>query len=63
MNLGDPRRPIVPGWLTTDVAYLAAAIEHYRVHPQHRAAIGTPEERLRLDAALGCATVTPERPA
>ncbi len=43
-------------WLRDlDVAppFLAAAIGHYVRHPEHRAAIGTPEEHDRLRRALG----------
>jgi hypothetical protein len=50
--LDDPRRPVIPGWLTTDVAYIAAAVEHYRGNPEHRATIGNAVERERLDEAL-----------
>lgn len=37
-----------------DVApgFLAAAVRHYARHPEHRAAIGTPEEYARLRSAL-----------
>ncbi|QGN45576.1 hypothetical protein ACN26Y_04430 [Micromonospora sp. WMMD558] len=46
-------------WLRDlDVAppHLAAAINHYLRHPEHRAAIGTPEEYARLRRALGGAS-------
>ncbi|MFI7280092.1 hypothetical protein ACIBOV_07480 [Micromonospora chersina] len=38
--------------LTVAPALLAAAIQHYVTHPQHRAAIGTPAEYARLRRAL-----------
>ncbi|MGW4154632.1 hypothetical protein ACWEDF_15920 [Micromonospora chersina] len=38
--------------LTVAPALLAAAIQHYVIHPQHRAAIGTPAEYDRLRHAL-----------
>ncbi|NES26517.1 hypothetical protein GCE86_28895 [Micromonospora terminaliae] len=38
--------------LTVAPALLAVAIQHYATHPQHRAAIGTPEEYTRLRHAL-----------
>jgi hypothetical protein len=42
-------------WWRTDIiaaAFLAAAIQHYVDHPEHRAAIGTPAEYRRLFAEL-----------
>lgn len=39
-------------WLWLDPLYLARALRHYADHPEHRAAIGTPLELLRLRAAL-----------
>lgn len=39
-------------WLTAEPWYLARVIEYYRVHPEHRSAIGTREEPARLKTAL-----------
>ncbi|MFC0004770.1 hypothetical protein [Micromonospora siamensis] len=41
------------GDLDVSPSFLAAAIRHYRAHPEHRAAIGSPGERDRLVAVLG----------
>jgi hypothetical protein len=51
LSWGDSEKASVR-WFTTEAAFIAAAITHYRVHPEHRAAIGTPEEHQRLSRAL-----------
>ncbi|GAA3757948.1 hypothetical protein [Micromonospora maritima] len=50
--VGRPRLP-TDG---VDARFLAAVISHYVAHPQHRSAIGTPEEYRRLHTHLRGAT-------
>jgi len=45
-------RSILAGGLHVETGFLANAIEHYRLHPEFRAAIGSEAEYQRLDAAL-----------
>ncbi|GGK30393.1 hypothetical protein GCM10010124_23960 [Pilimelia terevasa] len=68
-GVAGPRRralPLAPGvevplsWLWVDPLFLARAVRHYAAHPEHRAAIGTPLELIRLRAALAAAD---DRPA
>ncbi|WP_143049906.1 PH domain-containing protein [Asanoa ishikariensis] len=50
-GLGARRRglALIPlPWLDIHPWFLADAIRHYAAHPEHRAAIGTPEEHERL---------------
>ncbi|MFG1677194.1 hypothetical protein [Micromonospora sp. NPDC049282] len=41
---------------SVDARFLAAVVSHYVAHPQHRAAVGTPDEHRRLVAHLRGAT-------
>ncbi|WP_432842532.1 hypothetical protein [Dactylosporangium sp. CA-092794] len=49
-----------PAWRGVNAEFLARAIEHYREHPEHRRAIGTPEEHARLTALLRRPKRTPD---
>ncbi|MEU5946902.1 hypothetical protein ABZ793_15235 [Micromonospora sp. NPDC047465] len=50
-----PRRRAIVETGELDVApeLLVGAVRHYAAHPEHRAAIGTPEEHARLRRVLG----------
>jgi hypothetical protein len=47
VDLGGRRKKIATGEMTVDPSFLGQAIEFYRQHPEHRPAIGTPEEHRR----------------
>lgn len=46
------RNVSLPPLVASHPAFVAAAINHYLFHPQHREAIGTPQEYARLCQAL-----------
>jgi hypothetical protein len=47
VDLGGRRKKVAAGQLTAETSFLAQAIEFYRQNPEHRPAIGTPEEHRR----------------
>ncbi|MGN9764753.1 hypothetical protein ACTMS2_06250 [Micromonospora sp. SD12] len=52
-GIGSRRHTVVEtGELDVAPDVLASAIQHYAAHPEHRAAIGTPQEYARLRSAL-----------
>jgi hypothetical protein len=46
------RAVLLPRYLAVDPTFLTATVTHYLFRPEHRAAIGTPEEYARMKAAL-----------
>ncbi|GAA4708172.1 hypothetical protein Prum_079960 [Phytohabitans rumicis] len=57
------RKVMLPPLVATDPMFLAAAVNHYLFHAEHRAAIGTPAEYARLYGVLTGRPDAPPAPA